>query len=31
MASKLELYNGKQPIFDLYDVENEIQRSLERK
>ena len=31
MASKLELYNGKQPIFDLFDVENEIQRSLERK
>ncbi|MGP2451688.1 ribonuclease G [Pantoea stewartii subsp. indologenes] len=31
MSSKLELYNGKQPIFDLFDVENEIQRSLERK
>ncbi|HDL6962047.1 TPA: ribonuclease G [Yersinia enterocolitica] len=31
MTEKLELYAGKQPIFDLYDVENEIQRSLERK
>ncbi len=31
MTDKLELYTGKQPIFDLYDVENEIQRSLERK
>jgi ribonuclease G len=31
MARKLELYSGKQPIFDLFDVENEIQRSLERK
>ncbi len=31
MTHKLEHYNGKQPIFDLYDVENEIQRSLERK
>lgn len=31
MTSKLELYGGKQPIFDLYDVENEIQRALERK
>lgn len=31
MARKLELYNGKQPIFDLFDVENEIQRSLDRK
>ncbi|CNI52210.1 MULTISPECIES: ribonuclease G [Yersinia] len=31
MTEKLELYTGKQPIFDLYDVENEIQRSLERK
>jgi ribonuclease G len=31
MTGKLEHYNGKQPIFDLYDVENEIQRSLERK
>lgn len=29
MTSKLELYAGKQPIFDLYDVENEIQRSLD--
>ncbi|CNB76660.1 ribonuclease G [Yersinia ruckeri] len=31
MTNKLEHYSGKQPIFDLYDVENEIQRSLERK
>ncbi|OZI14379.1 ribonuclease E/G [Sodalis-like symbiont of Philaenus spumarius] len=31
MTAKLEYYSGKQPIFDLYDVENEIQRSLERK
>ncbi|EEP96015.1 Ribonuclease G [Yersinia aldovae ATCC 35236] len=31
MTAKLELYTGKQPIFDLFDVENEIQRSLERK
>ncbi|MFS2221350.1 ribonuclease G [Pantoea sp. B65] len=31
MTEKLELYTGKQPIFDLYDVENEIQRSLDRK
>ncbi|PKH25789.1 ribonuclease E/G [Enterobacterales bacterium CwR94] len=31
MTDKLEHYSGKQPIFDLYDVENEIQRSLDRK
>lgn len=31
MAEKLELYKRQQPIFDLYDVENEIQRSLQRK
>lgn len=31
MTAKLEYYSGKQPIFDLYDVENEIQGSLERK
>ncbi|WLS79383.1 ribonuclease G [Erwinia pyri] len=31
MTDKLELYTGKQPIFDLFDVENEIQRSLDRK
>lgn len=31
MTSKLEHYNGCQPIFDLFDVENEIQRALERK
>ncbi|MGR5176794.1 ribonuclease G [Vibrio parahaemolyticus] len=27
----LELYEGDKPIFDMYDTENEIQRSLERK
>lgn len=31
VTQKLELYSGKQPVFDLYDVENEIQRALERK
>lgn len=31
MMNKIELYDGQQPIFDLFDVENEIQRSLERK
>lgn len=31
MTSKIEHYSGRQPIFDLYDVENEIQRALERK
>ena len=31
MANKLEYYSGDSPIFDLYDVENEIQRALERK
>ena len=31
MTAKLEHYSGKQPIFDLFDVENEIQRALERK
>ncbi len=31
ITPKLELYSGKQPIFDLFDVENEIQRALERK
>ncbi|EOS95608.1 ribonuclease G [Erwinia tracheiphila] len=31
MTVKLQLYTGKQPIFDLFDVENEIQRSLDRK
>lgn len=30
-TNKLEHYAGSQPIFDLYDVENEIQRSLDRK
>ena len=31
MTAKLELYQGNQPIFDLFDVENEIQRAMERK
>ncbi|WP_150138363.1 ribonuclease G [Candidatus Enterovibrio escicola] len=28
---KLELYIGDKPLFDMYDAENEIQRSLDRK
>ncbi|WP_108649185.1 ribonuclease G [Dongshaea marina] len=31
LSDKLEYYPGESPIFDLYDVENEIQRALERK
>ena len=31
LAGKLDYYAGESPIFDLYDVENEIQRALERK
>lgn len=31
LSSKLELYTGSSPIFDMYDTENEIQRALERK
>ncbi|GMQ47620.1 ribonuclease G [Vibrio sp. 10N] len=31
LESLLELYEGDKPIFDMYDTENEIQRSLERK
>lgn len=31
MIGKLDYYSGESPIFDLYDVENEIQRALERK
>lgn len=31
LTDKLELYDANKPIFDMYDVENEIQRSLERK
>lgn len=30
-TNKLEHYAGRQPIFNLYDVENKIQRSLDRK
>ncbi len=31
IAEKIEHYNGPVPIFDLYDVENEVQRALGRK
>lgn len=31
LSSKLEYYQGEQPIFDLYDVENELQRALGRR
>ncbi|WP_156904815.1 ribonuclease G [Ferrimonas senticii] len=31
VSAGVELYRGKAPIFDLYDVENEIQRALQRK
>lgn len=31
LEEKLVLYKGAQPIFDMYDVENEIQRALDRK
>lgn len=31
LTDKLELYNGDKPIFDMYDTENEVQRSLDRK
>jgi len=31
LSDKIELYEGDKPIFDMYDTENEIQRSLERK
>ncbi|WP_163934587.1 ribonuclease G [Paraferrimonas sp. SM1919] len=31
MADKLTLYHGNKPIFDLYDVENEIQKALDKK
>ncbi|MEL6114409.1 ribonuclease G [Photobacterium sp. SP02] len=31
LSNKLVRYTGDQPIFDLYDTENEIQRSLDRK
>jgi len=30
LVSKLEVYDGERPIFDLFDVENEIQRALDR-
>jgi ribonuclease G len=31
MTERIELYRGERPIFDLYGVEDEIQKSLERK
>lgn len=31
LVGKLEYYPGERPIFDLFDVENEIQRALQRK
>ena len=31
LEDKVEYYPGESPIFDLFDVENEIQRALERK
>ena len=31
MTSRLEYYPGERPVFDLFDVENEIQRALERR
>ncbi len=31
LHDKLKLYEGDKPIFDMYDTENEIQRSLDRK
>ncbi|MGB2426136.1 MAG: ribonuclease G [Alteromonas sp.] len=31
LSKKLEYYKGERPIFDLYDVENETQRALERR
>ncbi|WP_306523280.1 ribonuclease E/G, partial [Rheinheimera sp.] len=31
MTPKLEYYPGERPVFDLFDVENEIQRALDRK
>jgi ribonuclease G len=31
MTDRIELYDGDRPIFDLYGVEEEIQRSLDRK
>jgi len=31
LENKLEYYPGESPIFDLFDVENEVQRALDRK
>jgi ribonuclease G len=31
MVNKIEHYSGETPLFDFYDIENEIQRSLDRK
>ncbi len=31
LEDKIEYYSGESPIFDLFDVENEVQRALDRK
>jgi len=31
VSGKLELYSGDQPLFDLYDIESQIEESMERK
>lgn len=31
VSGKLELYNGVQPLFDVYDIERQIEESMERK
>ncbi|MCC5855843.1 MAG: ribonuclease G [Idiomarina sp.] len=31
LVDKVEIYEGERPIFDLFDVENEIQRALDRR
>ena len=31
LEGKIEHYTGASPIFDLFEVENEVQRALERK
>ncbi|RTE86372.1 MULTISPECIES: ribonuclease G [Gammaproteobacteria] len=31
VVNRVELYEGERPIFDLFDVENEIQRALDRR
>ncbi len=31
LSDKLGLYSGERPIFDLYNIENEIQQALEKR